>query len=96
MLIVGDDEHEHWWVLTAPGLVVSGGGDNNLITIWCWFDIDMQFETATPAGQAEYFEQHPYLDFARNQGYKFGRTSSKSDLKSDPNLPKFAYCVLPY
>ena len=31
-LIVGDDEHEHWWVLTAPGLVVSGGGDNDLAT----------------------------------------------------------------
>ena len=29
-LIVRDDEHEHWWVLTAPRLVVSGGGDNKL------------------------------------------------------------------
>ena len=29
-LIVRDDEHEHWWVLTAPRLVVSVGSDNKL------------------------------------------------------------------
>ena len=64
-LIVGDDEHEHWWVLTAPRLVVSGGGDNELANVN--LIIDEQFKTPTRADQAEYFWARADLDFVRNQ-----------------------------
>ncbi len=52
-------------------------------------DKNVQFETPTRTGQAEYFElinACAHLDSVQNQDYKFGQALSKSDLKIRPKF----------